>query len=262
MNSVSIIIPTWNRAATLERAVRSCLEQSVLPLEVLVCDDGSSDQSHQIVAQINDSRVIWVDGERGGRPAIPRNRGLKLAKGEWVAFLDSDDAWLPQKLEKQLATLQKSGNLACSSNATVVREGKTQEEMLNFQGDIATFADLLKNNTVITSSTIVQRELLLKCGGFPEEEGLKALEDYALWLRVACFTNFSYLSEPLILYTDDAKTSVRSSVESNYLKQQLAVLNNFLTWAKTAMLNKNCPAIRLAKWQYRKHCLIKLMRRS
>src|SRR5262249_7122187 len=100
--SVSVIIPTWNRAATVMAAVESALAQTHAPLEVLVCDDGSSDDSAQRVGALPDPRVRWLPGPRGGRPAIPRNRGIAAARGEWLAFLDSDDEWLPDKLERQL----------------------------------------------------------------------------------------------------------------------------------------------------------------
>src|SRR4051794_13419670 len=101
-NSVSVIIPTWNRAATLGPAIQSVLNQTYPPREVLVCDDGSTDNSVDVVAQLDDQRIRWLPGGRGGRPAIPRNRGIGAATGEWLAFLDSDDEWLPDKLERQL----------------------------------------------------------------------------------------------------------------------------------------------------------------
>src|SRR5512135_2903291 len=117
MPSVSVIIPTWNRRETLERAVRSALDQTVVPQEVLVCDDGSTDDSRRIVEAIGDPRVRWVEGPRGGRPAIPRNRGIRESSGEWLAFLDSDDEWMRDKLARQLAAAAGSGCRAVCTNA-------------------------------------------------------------------------------------------------------------------------------------------------
>ena len=117
MSNISVVIPTFNRAATLGKAIRSALEQTFPPLEVLICDDGSTDKSREIVESINDSRVRWIDGEHGGRPGIPRNRGIRASRGEWLAFLDSDDEWLPEKLEKQLTHANKMGCDAVCSNA-------------------------------------------------------------------------------------------------------------------------------------------------
>ena len=92
--SVSVIIPTWNRAHTLPRAIESVLSQSLPILEVLICDDGSTDGTAEAVMAMarQDPRIRWLPGERGGRPAIPRNRGIRESRGEWLAFLDSDDA--------------------------------------------------------------------------------------------------------------------------------------------------------------------------
>ncbi len=92
---VSVIIPTWNAAATIKTAVLSALRQTYPPLEILVCEDGSTDNSKEIVESLNDARVRWLTGPHAGQPAIPRNRGIRKATGQWLAFLDSDDEWLP-----------------------------------------------------------------------------------------------------------------------------------------------------------------------
>ncbi|MFY9338906.1 MAG: glycosyltransferase family A protein [Methanosarcina flavescens] len=99
MAEISVIIPTWNRAETLGKAISSALNQTLSPYEVLVCGvDGSPDQ--KVVNSINDPRVRWIEGGKDGLASIPRNIGIKASKGEWLAFLDSDDEWLPEKLEK------------------------------------------------------------------------------------------------------------------------------------------------------------------
>ena len=122
MSNISVVIPTWNRADTIEKAVRSALDQIVLPFEILVCDDGSTDGTEQIVKSIGDERVKWIPSPHSGRPALPRNRGIRESKGEWLAFLDSDDAWLPDKLEKQLNLAKKMGCRAvCSKTHSLIK---------------------------------------------------------------------------------------------------------------------------------------------
>src|ERR1700733_3783442 len=116
-SSVSVVIPTWNRAASIERAVRSALNQTHSVLEILVCDDGSTDDTKAILSSIGNEKIKFIEGTHAGRPAIPRNRGIALAKGNWIAFLDSDDAWLPEKIERQIAALTKSNCSASSTNA-------------------------------------------------------------------------------------------------------------------------------------------------
>ena len=101
---VSVVIQTWNRAELISSAIESVLNQTLQPIEILICDDGSTDETFRIVDSfaIKDSRVKWVPGKRSGFAAAPRNRGLFEAKGDWIAFIDSDDVWRKDKLMLQL----------------------------------------------------------------------------------------------------------------------------------------------------------------
>lgn len=230
MADVSVIIPTWNRAELLVKAVRSALAQTMSPVEVLVCDDGSTDGSESAVSSIDDTRVRWISGSRGGRPAIPRNRGIRESRGEWIAFLDNDDEWLPEKLEHQLALARRLGCQAACSNASRVIPGEgLKGDYLAWERELVTFDDLLQVNQVICSSAVVHRSLFEKLEGFPEQAELKALEDYALWLRVATLTDFAYATEPLLLYRDEAATSVRSK-GMDLWSQRRAVFADFEAW--------------------------------
>src|SRR5262245_42892691 len=230
--SVSVIIPTWNRAATVVAAVESALAQTHAPLEVLVCDDGSSDDSAQRVGAMSDPRVRWLPGPRGGRPAIPRNRGIVAARGEWLAFLDSDDEWLPDKLARQLAAVRATGRLACCTNAWRLSPGIDRRElMLSGPDGVYALAELLEGNRVICSSALIHKSLLANAEGFPEAAILKALEDYALWLRVACFTQFAHLAEPLVLYRDEPVASVRAD-GLDAKAQRVEVVADFLAWCR------------------------------
>ena len=113
---VSVIIPAYNRAGTIERSVRSVLDQTVKELEVIVVDDCSTDQTESAVLQIHDSRVRYDRlGEQSGA-CVARNRGVDLARGELIAFQDSDDFWKPEKLEKQLYALKEYGADICFSS--------------------------------------------------------------------------------------------------------------------------------------------------
>jgi glycosyltransferase involved in cell wall biosynthesis len=230
---ISVIIPTWNRAQHLAAAISSVLEQSIPPDEVLVCDDGSTDGSEGVVRGIGDGRVKWVPGPHGGRPAIPRNRGLAASNGEWVAFLDSDDLWVPEKLQKQLACAESSGCLAVSSNGLRVdAEGRHSGHVVSWARARITFRDLLKTNQVICSSAIIHRSLLDKAVGFPEQRELTACEDHALWLRVSAQTDFAFAAEPLVIYRDDPATSVRNS-NPDAVAVRKNVLNDFIAWSST-----------------------------
>lgn len=231
MTSVSVIIATWNRSASLQRAVRSALAQTHPPLEVLVCDDGSTDDTEEVVRSLGDSRVIWLPGERAGRPAIPRNRGIRSSRGEWLAFLDDDDAWLPEKLELQLREAEDRGCRAVCSDAWRVTPGSQPgaEPLLGGHCRAIRFDDMLTVNHVICSSMMVRRDVAAAAAGFPEAEELRALEDYALWLKVADLTEIAYLARPLLNYTDAPDASIRKESVSVFEQRQL-VMDTFLAW--------------------------------
>ena len=238
MPDVSVVIPTWNRAELLVKAVRSALAQTLPPLEVLVCDDGSTDVSEAAIRAMGDSRVRWLGGERGGRPAIPRNRGIRESRGEWIAFLDNDDEWLPDKLGKQLKLAEHSGCKAVCSNASRFVPGHgIKGNYLAWDRESVTFDDLLKVNQVICSSAIIHRTLFERVVGFSEAAELKALEDYALWLRVATLTDFAFVAEPLLLYRDDAGSSVRNE-GMDVWRQRKVVFADFKAWLDRAKIDQ------------------------
>jgi len=236
MPTFSVIIPTYNRADSLRAAVCSVLAQTVKDLEVLVCDDGSSDNSREVISAIGDSRVRWLDCGRNGRPAIPRNCGIKEAGGEWLAFLDSDDLWQPDKLEKQLEYIKKTACLASSTNALIIASTDLPQGNLLplIDNRLINFDELLRGNSIICSSAVIHQSLIKYVLRFPEDPALKALEDYAFWLRVASFTDFAYIGEALVKYNDSPQTSIRGWRQISWRKQQNLVLFNYLKWSFVA----------------------------
>lgn len=239
MTSVSVIIPTYQRAHDLVRAVRSALAQTCDLLEVLVCDDGSTDDSAERIRAIGDPRVVWLPGPHAGRPAIPRNRGMAAARGEWIAFLDSDDTWEPDKLARQFERLSRSKARFSCTNALRIVPGAI-DHPLYFDRPPArlTFDDMLRMNHVICSSALVHASVVRKTGPFPEAIGLKAVEDYALWLRCAAFTDIELCPEPLVRYTDSPSTSVRQQ-DASLAEQRERVLSDLMTSTAHAHLDQH-----------------------
>ena len=266
MAEISVIIPTWNRAETLGKAISSALNQTLSPYEVLVCGvDGSPDQ--KVVNSINDPRVRWIEGGKDGLASIPRNIGIKASKGEWLAFLDSDDEWLPEKLEKQFKQATEIGCDASCTNA--IRYIPSQEYTGEYVDDIfedqISFPLLLKDNCIICSSVLVKKELVEKSNYFPEDPKLKVGEDYALWLRIATLTNFAFVNEPLLIYRDDPQNSIRAFCLP-YWDLKANVLKSFISWAENESVDKvNRKYLGLAKkfllYVYIKKLLHNLMRR-
>ena len=233
---VSIIIPTYNRKELLLKTVKSIQNQSITSIEILVCDDGSSDGTKDAIEEIvnNDNRVRYIDCGANGRPAIPRNIGIKNARGEWLAFCDDDDYWVSNKLEIQLETVKKYGTKACCTNAYLyeIDNKELKEYFKNSITEVIRFKDILKHNPVICSSVLIHSSLFETIIGFPEEKELRALEDYALWMRVFCFTDFVYLKEPLVYYLITSSTSIRNKEPIPFYLQQDIVANNWMEWGK------------------------------
>ncbi|MBM2813991.1 MAG: hypothetical protein HW421_753 [Ignavibacteria bacterium] len=229
---ISVIIPTWNRANLIEKAIGSVLAQTYSNLEVLICDDGSTDNTEEIVSSINDKRIRFIAGTHAGVPAVPKNRGITESKGEWLAFLDSDDLWFPAKLEKQLRRAKELNCLASSTNAVRFVPGEGEKDtFIYWKKPRINFNNLLAGNLIISSSAMLHRSIFAKTEGFPEEKVLKVGEDYSLWLRVLTQTDCAYINERLVVYTDEPKSSVRAK-QVNIWEVKKIVFNNFRNWAE------------------------------
>ena len=203
MPLVSVVIPTYNRCDLLVEAIGSVQRQTVRDLEILVCDDGSSDGSAAAVETLarSDERVRWLPGERSGFPGIVRNRGIRAARGEWIAFQDSDDLWLPHKLERQLG-LQRSapGAQFIYSHAAALWPSGATQRMTPFRirrsGRV--FETFLLYSVVHTPTVLVRRALLERAGLFDERMPLRVGEDYELYLRLAAEVPFHFVDEDLV----------------------------------------------------------------
>jgi glycosyltransferase involved in cell wall biosynthesis len=197
---VSIILPCYNRAHLLERAVASVLSQDFTDFELLLVDDGSTDDTPALVSRFSDPRLITLRREQGG-PAAARNSGLSRARGEFVAFQDSDDVWLPGKLTRQLAALEqaKENTVLCVSGYRAQwDDGKLRHyggHNLVAAGDIQ--RQVLEAFYFPTPSWLVRRRALESCGMF--DETLACWEDWELSLRLAGEGRFILLDEELLL---------------------------------------------------------------
>jgi len=206
---VSVVIPNYNSGPLLKRAVKSVLAQTHINLEILVCDDGSNDNSFNDLPTYDERLRVFREEANSGSPASARNRAACLAEGKWIAFLDSDDVWYDDKLEKQLNLLNHRKGLACASNARIVTLGKPRGPYFHSMARQVGPNELIRRNSLITSSVVVERQLLLACLPFPNG-GPSIYEDLALWLRVASREPFLLDEEMLLDYTDHLSGSFKS----------------------------------------------------
>jgi glycosyltransferase involved in cell wall biosynthesis len=195
---VSVIIPTYNRAALVAEAVASVLAQTWQDFEILVVDDASTDGTGEALAPYAD-RIRLIRREARGGVSAARNSGIGAARGEWLAFLDSDDLWLPEKLARQMAFLAAHPDLwLCQTEETWVRRGVRVNQPQTHRkigGEI--FFQSLERCMVSPSAVILHRRLIEAHGGF--DEALPAAEDYDLWLRLSWRYEVGLVPEPLII---------------------------------------------------------------
>ena len=194
--NISLIIPTFNRQATLKRALDSVLQQSLLPDEIIVIDDGSTDASAEMV-KTEFPQVQYIYQNNQGVSAA-RNNGIRQAKGDWIALLDSDDTWFAEKLETQIKALQQAPEIKlCHTEEIWIRNGVRVNAMNKYQktgGWI--FAHCLPLCAISPSSTLIHRSVFDDVGLF--DENLPACEDYDLWLRISAKYPVLFLEQALI----------------------------------------------------------------
>jgi glycosyltransferase involved in cell wall biosynthesis len=208
---VSVVLPTFNRAYVLGRAVESVLSQTYRDLELVVVDDGSTDNTAQVIESFQDRRIQYVRHEHNQGAAAARNTGIRLSSGQYIAFQDSDDVWLPLKLERQLDCFgntqsrvgvvyswfwRTEGNRRDLCPSTLRRlasllPGKARR----LRGDIS-YA-LLRGNFVSAQTAVVRRECFERVALF--DERLPRLQDWELWLRLSRHYHFECVDEPLVI---------------------------------------------------------------
>lgn len=196
MSSIAVVIPTYNRSHVLGRALDSVLAQSLPPREVIVVDDGSDDETEQLVAD-NYPDVIYSYQKNLGVSAA-RNKGVSLTAAKWIAFLDSDDQWHPDKLEQQMqASVKYPDYRLIHSDENWIRNGVRVNKKARYkkQGGYI-FQHCLALCAISPSSVLVQKSLLQELGGF--DESLPACEDYDLWLKVCSRYPVLLLDKPLL----------------------------------------------------------------
>lgn len=196
----SIIIPTFNRAHLLARCLDSLVAQTFKDFEVIVCDDGSTDNTAEIIeafSHLLDLKYFWAPN--WGGPARPRNIGIQHARADWICFLDSDDWWYSNKLE--VASKNLSHDVIYHDLDVYNTNGKINTIRCRQLKEQAFMGLLSIQNALPNSSVITRKELLVKIGGISEDRNLIAIEDYDTWLRLALSTNrFLHLEQVLGAY--------------------------------------------------------------
>lgn len=230
--TVSVVLPAYNRAEQIGAAIDSILRQTFGDFELIVVDDGSTDDTLARAQAMSDPRIRCLSSASNRGVSAARNLGLAVARGEWVAFQDSDDEWLPAKLEKQLARL-RSASVPCvgayCGMAIMLEgpgEGRQARTTLRYipnpdleavEGDI--LPTLLRTSLVSTQTLIARRDCLERIGGFDEE--LRALVDWDCVIRLAQLGPFAFVDEPLVLQRFSANSITRDTARRAVARRQI-----------------------------------------
>ena len=194
---ISVIIPSYNRSKTIERSARSVLNQTIKDLELIIVDDCSTDDSKSVIESIHDNRLIYIKLPINSGACVARNRGIEEAKGEYIAFQDSDDEWVEDKLEKQLkALLENNVDVCfCCKKRISVSGNKWDYTQADLKQGVITYQDLYSKSRVSTQTIFAKREVLEQ---IKFDEKVKKAQDFDWSLRAGRRFKFFYLAEPLV----------------------------------------------------------------
>ena len=227
---VSIVIPTYNHAKFISKALKSVIDQTYKNWEAIIIDNESVDETYKLINNFNDSRIKYFKIFNDGVIAKSRNLGIKEAKGDWVAFLDSDDWWTKDKLEVCFSKITKDVDFIYHAHEYVnksksffkkkiIKGRQLKKPILN---DLL-IGTITKGSQISNSSVIVRKNILIKIGGLNENKILVGSDDYDTWLRIAQITDqFLYINKKLSFYlVHNANTSSKDMS----IPQRLAVRN-------------------------------------
>lgn len=228
---VSVVIPTYNRAELLRQTLRSVWAQTFQATEIVVVDDGSTDNTASVVNEMAEqgSPILYLPGPHENRLGKLRNRGVAATSGDWIAFLDSDDLWKPNRLEAQIKALQRmpdAGLAFCNvqrfSERGPVGPGPYLPMSADYNGYIV--GDLLEEPVAVPSALMVKREAFERVGGFADRP---INEDYELTLLVAARYPASYVPDPLVMMRKHVDSRSRERNELALL-EYIRIVEDFL----------------------------------
>ena len=227
---VSAIILTYNRAHMVTEAIDSVLKQSFKDFELIVVDNYSSDNTESVVKSYNDKRIRYFKHQNNGFIGVNRNYGIKKSRGEYIAFLDDDDLWLPKKLEKQVELLDSNKELGLVYSDTYImdsngnlRENTYFRRIKPARGNA--FNELLQDNFIPMLTVVIRREMLSKVGIFNPR--YKIALDYDLWLRIAEHYPIDFIEQPLAKYRVHSESGFQKNIALSY-QEILQIIEHWL----------------------------------
>ncbi|MDD5005988.1 MAG: glycosyltransferase [Candidatus Omnitrophica bacterium] len=244
----SIIIPAYNQGWLLKKALESVLRQEFDNYEVIIIDDGSTDNTREIVNSFQDVRIKYYY-QNNSRLAIARNTGIKHAKGKYVAFLDADDIWYSEKLKKCYEIIMKNPDkdLICHNEIMKDISGRIIRNLFYGPYETGMFRRLLfKGNCLSPSATVVKKDVLVDVGMFRENPEFFSVEDYDLWLRLSKEYKFYFIPEILGEYIIHGK-NMSLDIERQANHEVEVVKQNFKEYKEKRILDFYLISLRISK---------------
>ena len=243
--AVSVIIPTYNRASYLKKSIQSVLDQTFSDFEIIVINNYSTDDTLEVIKAFNDPRIKTINFKNEGIIAKSRNQGIIQSAGKYIAFLDDDDLWFPNKLEIQINYMETNPEFdLVYSRTTVINEYDVEKGLLNDpknskSGNV--FVDLLYENFIPILTVLIKKTVFDTVGLFNEEPLVRAAEDYEFWLRASLRSNFGYIDKSLALYRIH-NSGVSTAINKPQLRQkilQYLITNSVVTENYFAEIQSN-----------------------
>ena len=248
---ISIILPTFNHAKFLKKAIESVINQSYINWELIIIDNNSTDETFEIVSSYSDRRIIYSKIHNNGVIAASRNHGIRLSNGSWIAFLDSDDWWTKNKLSRSVEYINKDKfDLIYHDLFLVYKPNQKSYHRLASSRTLGSpvFEDLLLNgNGILNSSVLVRKDLLEEVGLISCDTNKITWEDYDCWLRISRKTNrFYYIKETLGYYwaaggnmtNPDQDLKNAKSIYNKYIKGYYDIIPSWILFSEGKALVK------------------------
>lgn len=225
---ISVIMPTYNRGYIIEKAIKSVIKQTYSIWELIIVDDASNDDTEEIVKNIKDSRIHYIKNQKNMGANYSRNLGCRIAKGEYFAFLDSDNYWVPQKLEKQINILNNADEVAFVFCRVELKQGITHKiPEDNF--DVGKLEEILcRHNVIDTNTVLIRRSVFEKVGGF--DNVMPRYQDWEIFFRIVVVHHYSVKYIQDVLDYNVVQPNSITCDENKYIEATLLFFEKYIDY--------------------------------
>lgn len=225
---ISVIMPVYNGARYLREAIESILNQTYSDFEFIIVNDGSTDESEKIIQSYEDDRIIYVKNDTNQKICVTLNKGLDLARGEYIARMDCDDISMPTRFERQKFFLDKHPSIGIIGSDIIVFGDGVEEQYFAFEHDKYKCKASLLFNVSFAHSVVMMRRIIIERYKLRYKEAYKGVEDFELWWRMAQYCEMTNLPEPLLRYRKHKSQETQNVSNEVRMKSKEFIYDRFL----------------------------------